>query len=50
MRNIRFSVVAPFHEMGFDSMAKFTSRTEACTKEAAKIARDLGLARFLRPE
>ena len=31
-------------------LAKFASRTEACRKEAAKIAGDLGLDRFLRPE
>ena len=31
-------------------LAKFASRTEACRKEAAKIARELGLAGFLRPE
>ena len=31
-------------------LAKFAARTEACRKEAAKIARELGFAVFLRPE
>ena len=31
-------------------LAKFAKRTEACRKEAMKIAMELGLASFLRPE
>ena len=31
-------------------LAKFAARTEACRKEAAKIAKALGFADFLRPE
>ena len=31
-------------------LAKFASRSEVCRKEAAKIARELGFAGFLREE
>ena len=31
-------------------LAKFASRTNACRKQAEKIARELGLDAFLRPE
>ena len=33
-----------------NQLAKFAKRTEACRKEATKIARELGFAGFLRPE
>ena len=31
-------------------LAKFASRTIACRKQAGKIAKELGLAAFVRPE
>ena len=33
-----------------NQLAKFAKRTEACRKEATKIATELGFAGFLRPE